>query len=213
MLICIATIPVLAQEEKKQVSQEECYFTFDLLSQANVLNPRWRIGYIHSLNDKWKLGMDVGLGRDAINLYSNSDKSDFKIWELRPEIYYVIKSEKKMEKYISAELFYTQETSRLLDEEYDAKEQGYYYFDSADFQRKKYGVNFKFGYFFNLNKNWGLNVYSGLGFRIRENQYSNIMNPILHEDADRLFINSYQEKEGKDNGLNFSLGIKIYLLK
>ena len=39
----------------KNLGNNDSYFTINLLSTINTLNPRWRIGYIKNLNEKWKV--------------------------------------------------------------------------------------------------------------------------------------------------------------
>ncbi|MEM9686544.1 MAG: hypothetical protein AAF934_06435 [Bacteroidota bacterium] len=52
-----------------------------------------------------------------------------------------------------------------------------------------------------------------MGARIRDNTYSNVINPVEEEnpfEGDMIDLEYYQENEGVKFGLNFALGLKLY---
>lgn len=192
------------------------FITTNLLSPVNPLNPRWRVGYIQNLNSNWKLGLDIGYGTKnntwAIitgNILNGILEKDYQLWEVRPELYYIINPEKKTLQYFSSELFYIHHRDVYHDSFVDMKNGGFFLFDQANFQRQKFGFQIKYGIFTNISESLGLNIYTGLGIRFRNISYTNIINPTLFDDPREIAID-YNEYEGLYTRVNFALGIKLH---
>ncbi|MGK0385911.1 MAG: hypothetical protein ACI849_000516, partial [Patiriisocius sp.] len=89
-------------------------------------------------------------------------------------------------------------------------------YDRADYQRKKYGAHFKFGVFipFGHANRVGINVFTGVGFRVKENLFTNIQNPVSSNgdfyENDDWFWNPYYRIEGRTLGFNATLGFKLF---
>lgn len=75
-------------------------------------------------------------------------------------------------------------------------------------------MNFKYGFLFNSKKRIGFNLYTGLGLRIRNNSFSEIINPNIvdlgPEGGDMFGFDIYRNVDGTSFGANFVLGIKLY---
>jgi len=85
-------------------------------------------------------------------------------------------------------------------------------FDQAKYLRQKYGFNINFGGFINIRKRIGLNLYSGIGIRIRDNLFSEVVNPAqIEEFRDMFYFDAYREIEGLKTGPNISAGLKLIL--
>lgn len=69
------------------------YLTVNLLSSLNINSPRWRIGYMKNINDRWKVGLDIGYGNHNLTYYDLGD--NYELWEVRPEFYYFLKTKRK----------------------------------------------------------------------------------------------------------------------
>jgi hypothetical protein len=193
--------------------KKESYLTFDVFSSLNTFSPRGRVGYIKGINQKWKIGLNLGYGNKNISYTYFADKfeEDYELWEIRPELYYIIKQNQKSSTYGSVEIYYINHKDIFHDSYYWPVSGGYYSFEQADYFRQKYGFNFNIGKFIYMGKWFGLNIFTGLGLKIRNNSFSNIVNPTPQEppDIDMYDGNEYKTKEGMDYGLNFSLGLKL----
>jgi len=185
------------------------YITLSLWPIADPYAPRLRVGYTQHVAVHWKVGLDVGFGTEEIAIAENNVGADYRLWEIRPEVHYVFNPKAKVLKYISAEIFYIDQTNVFMNGDYQSEEGIDFSFDQADFTRQKYGMHFKFGLFLNLGKRLGFNFYGGVGFRFRNNQYFNLVNTV-ETDIFREWFATPFEIEGKDFGPNSSLGIKIY---
>lgn len=106
-----------SDNNRNSIIKQESDLTFDLFSSLNTFSPRWRIGYIKDINTKWKIGLNLGYGNRNISYtyFANKFEKDFKLWELRPEIYRVFKRNEKTTRYISLELFYINHTDVIHD--------------------------------------------------------------------------------------------------
>jgi hypothetical protein len=187
----------------KQAQKEKSYITFNLFSPVDQIVPRWRIGYIKSINLKWKAGIELGYGNKKLAFadFDGENGDNYQLWEIRPELYYILDPLKKTQKYVSAELFYINHK--------DIYHSGGSY-DQANYFRQKYGMHLKYGCFINTGRRFGLNIYTGLGFRIRNNNYFNILNPRTDQTNKDWNTSSYRVSPGVKFGFDFSLGLKLY---
>jgi hypothetical protein len=215
MALILCTSILNAQERDSiQISKvkKESYLSFDAFSSLNVFSPRWRIGYIRSINPKWKIGLNLGYGNKNISYtyFLDHFEESFKLWEFRPEIYKIFNRNEKAVKYVSIELFYINHKDVFHNEFYYPEEGGEISYDQADYQRHKYGFNFNVGEFINIRNCFGLNIFTGLGLRMRDVSFTNVVNPRSTETfVDMINFYQYREKEGLDFGLSYSLGLKL----
>jgi hypothetical protein len=188
------------------------YLTTNLLSSINPIIPRWRIGYIRNINDRWKIGLDIGYGNHNLTFYDLGD--NYELWEIRPEFYYFIKTKRRTKKYLSVEPFYIHHKDIFFDGTYFPENGESLSYDKANYKRQKYGLNFKYGFLFNSKKRIGFNLYTGLGLRFRKNSFTNTVNPeevdLGPEGGDMFGFDDYRRVEGNNIGGNFVLGLKIY---
>lgn len=204
---------VYSQERENNSENSNSYITASIWPTFDLFAPRLRVGYVQQLAPHWKAGIDVGYGTEGLSILSLEKNTgiEYSLWEVRPEVYYILNPEAKALKYLSAELFYINQDHVFVNGAYTAENNQDFSFDRADFSRLKYGMHFKFGLFLNVGKHFGFNFFGGLGFRIADKQYSNVINPQVGSDFldDSPFIGPY-ENEGKDFRFNPSLGIKFY---
>lgn len=203
--------------EKDQTFRDKSYISVNLLSAFNPLNPRYRVGYMKSIAANWRLGLDFGYGSNNLSFTDyvpildawGKIDDDYRLWEIRPEVYYIINPNKLTQIYFSSELFYIHHKDVFHNNFIATKNKGFFIYESANYRRQKYGMHVKFGVFTNVRKKLGLNIYTGLGFRFRENSYSNIINPVPWVDRRDMIVIDYHEYEGLYFGWNWSLGIKL----
>ena len=204
-----------AQSNIEENSNNKSYLTLNLLTETNALNPRWRVGYIRVLNAKWKIGLDAGFGNRSVSFsdFGGAIEKKYQLWEIRPELYYIINPKRETKKYFSLELFYINHK--------DVFSNGHYYpgngellsYDKADYHREKYGFNLKYGFIIYSRTRLGFNIYTGLGLRIRTNTFSNITNPAsayFGPEYGIIGIDNYKNVAGSFVGLNYSFGFKLY---
>ena len=204
---------------ENSVEREESYITFDVFSSLNKYSPRWRVGYVKGIHPNWKIGLNLGYGNRNISYTQFIDEifeEDYELWELRPELYYVIKQSQKSTFYSSFELYYINHKDVFHNKSIRLVSSGAINYDQADYLRQKYGFNFNIGTFRNLGRKLGLNFYVGGGLKIRNNSFSDIINPSPLPDDYYDFIDMYDtfeyaSQEGIECEFNFSIGFKLYI--
>ena len=214
ILIFLIQVASAQKEENIQFShlENKSFLTIDLLSSLNVFSPRYKVGYIKNINSKWKIGINLGYGNKDISFtHSLSHFEDnFRIWEIRPEIYKILKRKDKTINYISTELYYINHQDVFHNRYYYPIKGGEISYDQTDYLREKYGFNINLGKFINYRKNLKINLYSGIGLRMRNVTFNNVINPRNTVTfVDMFDFNQYKEKEGLDFGLSYSLGLKL----
>lgn len=203
-------------KEIKNSDNNNSYITINLLSPINTLNPRWRIGYIKYINKNWKAGLDIGYGNRNLSFSDFGGKigKDYQIWEIRPELFYIIDPQRKTKKYFSIELFYINHKDVFYESHYFPINEESISYNKSDFKRQKFGLNLKYGFIIYSKNRLGLNLYTGLGVRIRKNTFSNVINPnfvnLGPEGRDMFGLADYKNVEGTVFGANFSFGFKLH---
>ncbi len=219
LTMVLSTLILSAQKNdniESSPAKKESYLTFDVFSSLNKYSPRWRIGYIRGIHPKWKIGLHAGYGNKNISYTQFIDEmfeEDYELWEIRPELYYVMKQTKKVTSYGSFELYYIHHKDVFHHISYRQFEGGCIRYDQADYFRQKYGFNFNIGRFKNLGRKFGLNSYLGLGLKIRNNAFSNLIHPIPTQCFERDMYDDfeYRELEGLEYGFNISVGFKLFI--
>ena len=186
------------------------YITFSPLSLLDFHAPRLRFGYTQHIAGHWKIGIDLGFG-SGTGLLSRRESEDDFLFEIRPEVHFILKPEARTIKYISAEFFYIGQSNTLLNNVYDLEEGLELEFDQADYERQKFGMHLKYGLFLNFGSHWGLNFYGGIGFRWTEITFSNVIN--ARENTTRHRGHGYEtiyDAERNDFRPNPTLGVKLF---
>lgn len=213
-----------AQEEIMTDSiKKESYALINITTPIDFIAPRYRIGYIHQLAPKWRLGLAVGFNDNSINISNNYNiEENYRFWEVRPQLYYMFDPINKHRPYFSTEIYYINHTDTFENSSYfQDNDQGSIRFNRADYKREKYGVNFSYGFMFKIIGDFGLNTYVGLGVRVRDVSFSNvdrippyttITNEDFYDDDEIDFFgtNSYKNEEGSVFGVNFTFGVNLF---
>ena len=214
--IAISSLKSLAQNHEIIDSglYSKSYFTLDLVSSIDIIAPRWRIGYIKHIDSDWKVGLNFGYGNSKIaytQFLAEHYEDDFVLWEIRPELFYLLKKQKDKNNYISAELFYINHKEIFHNYYYYSKNEDEISYDKVNYQRHKFGLNLNYGEFLSLRNKLGLNYYAGLGIKFRDVSFSEIQNPKQsHTFIDMFDFDLYRKVEGLKVGLNISLGARLY---
>lgn len=199
---------------QEKTPSEISYITLNILSQLNFYSPRWRVGYIRNINPKWKAGLDFGYGNRNLSVFQEDVGDDYQLWEVRPELYYIINPKRKTDKYFSFEIYYISHKDTYYDGHYFPIKGESMSYNKIDFHRQKYGFNLKYGFIIYSRNKIGFNIYTGLGLRIRNNSFSNSINPEIvdlgPEGGDMFGFYNFKNVEGIVVGPNFSFGVKLY---
>ncbi len=194
----------------REQANTSSYITLSPMSLFDLYAPRLRVGYVQHIAAHWKIGLDFGAG-GGTGIFSSRESENDDLWEVRPEIYYILKPESQTIKYVSTEFFYISQSNTLLNDTYSREDGVFLGYDRADFERQKYGMHFKFGLFLNTGRRWGFNFYGGVGFRRASTSFSNVIN--ANEDAKRERrhgFNTIYDSENSDFRPNPTLGAKVY---
>jgi len=180
------------------------------LSPLISLAPRFKAGYIHRLPGRWWAGMVVGYNAGLYN--TSYGTPNYRLFEVRPEIYFDLRPERKLKHLASIELFYINHTDHFTtDKYYDKVDNVYYRYDFADYKRVKTGFNINYSLLYYITPRLVLWQKAGLGLRNRNVAYSNVTNRSqsdqweLFEFSDSDFI----EKEGSYWNVNFNLELNV----
>ena len=210
LLCCAITSKIFSQENRgSHHIGSDSYITANPFSLLDTYAPRLRLGYIQHIKGHWKMGLDVGYGSKGMAILNENLGESYRLWEVRPEFYYILNPKLRTLKYLAAELFYINQSNTFLNGDYQSGGSENYTYDQADFTRQKYGFHLKFGLLLNLGKKAGINFYGGIGLRWRTSAYTNIVNQ-QSADIFREWYTSLYEDIGKRFGPNPSLGIKFF---
>lgn len=217
VLTLLGLVPTLNSQKL-----EGDFLTTNLLKPIDFSVPRFTLGYIKQINTDYSIGLTAGYGNESLAFFKNSDfpKNDYEFREISIEVYKFFESSKTLSEYVSVEVLYLNHTETRIDEFYEPDDQTFLQFDQADYERNKFAVQGKFGILARLKNSLGINAYVGIGARIRDNSFENIINarsPDAFDDEGSYpidfvaaFDNTY-ERAGTRLGLNVTFGANIIL--
>jgi hypothetical protein len=193
--------------------------TFSSFSPIVNYAPRWNLGYIRKIDKRYWLGLELGYGSKDISVNFAEDggwiKNDYKIYEIKPELYFDLRPNSKLKHLLSVEFQYVNHTDKFNSSWYfDLNDKTYYNYDFADYKRIKYGINVNYNLILNITKNLALMPKIGIGYRKRDVQYSNIVNRIEDEFFEEEGfvapdVNGFLRDNGDIGGFNFNLDLRI----
>lgn len=213
LLLALFPLAIFSQTPTSKGHESENYITTDILSPfyfhyySDYYTPRWRLGYVNTLNEKSKIGVSFGFGNANTSLLTTG--TNYFLWEIRPEYYRILNPNKKTLKYFAVELFYINHKEKFTNQSFFDKDYNYLTFEKADYNRKKFGIIPKLGLFMNLSNRIGLNLYTGVGIRCRINSYNNFVN-LRTAQYDEEHNPPYYRNEGNKIGAEFTMGIKLF---
>jgi hypothetical protein len=193
--------------------------TFSSFSPIVNYAPRWNLGYIRKIDKRYWLGLELGYGSKDISVNFAEDggwiKNDYKIFEIKPELYFDLRPNSKLKHLLSVEFQYVNHTDKFNNSWYfDLNDKTYYNYDFADYKRIKYGINVNYNLILNITKNLALMPKIGIGYRKRDVQYSNTVNRIEDEFFEEEGfvapdVNGFLRDNGDIGGFNFNLDLRI----
>lgn len=205
ILLCTAlalAIRVAAQEQPKEASQQQQQQQDYLPSPqserqnrerdqsiitvsglAPLRDQRWNIGYLHKLNKRWWIGAEMAYGQKGMTPYNLGFEGDFKVFEIKPELYYSLNPQSRLKHFISAEFSYLNHTSlRTNDGYYDTNGQ-YYTYTAADFKRIRKALTINYSILLGRRSSWfGFMPKVGLGIAHRSISYDHVQGKTFSDE-------------------------------
>ena len=203
------------------VPEQKSVITISLLSPAFSYAPRYTLGYMHKIAPRWWTGIEVGHGNygSAIGIAAENDSEyidkDYKLFEIRPEIYFDLRPSAKLKHLVSAEFFYINHKDHFTTDRYYGKD-GFteYKYDEADYKRIKKGINLNYSLVFYFTSRFGLFWKTGFGIAGRNVKYANVVNktqlPYKDNDENWFGVDDYLEKSGVYTKFNFNQDLKLF---
>lgn len=224
IILISVLIPILSVKGVGQnLNESRSFISTSLLTPTIYTAPRYNLGYLQSIDDRWMAGLDLEYGSFGLMMFSNQRNSgyldeDYRSWSVRPEVYRILRPDARVKKYLSLDLFFIKHTDHLKDPE--KKEDRYYYddgeeviFDEAMYSRNKSGFTVYYGILIPASKRLWVDISGGLGMKFLNVQYTHVQNPENvgpGSDAGvRLGTYDYMRLRGKSNNIHFNMDIKV----
>ncbi|MDQ1162803.1 hypothetical protein QE422_003171 [Chryseobacterium sp. SORGH_AS 447] len=161
--------------ESQQYKQGNYHSILTVSGFAPLRDQRWNVGYMHQLNTRWWIGTEIAYGQKGMTPYNLGFEGDFKIFEVKPELYYSLNPNSRLKHFISAELSYLNHRSERTDAGYYDRSGQYYDFTSADFKRIRKGLSINYSILLHRESSWfGFMPKIGIGIAHRSITYRNV---------------------------------------
>lgn len=164
---------------------------------------RINLGYIHGITDHFFIGLSGGIGVDIYNNYE-----DYQLYDLRTELYYVFSKKATVKSYISFEYFYVWHHEIMRNAAYSSGGEEVEY-DKVDYERTRFGFNFKTGIFVPVGERLGFDFFLGIGRATVNETFYDVEEATTYRSMPSFF-SMYGSYEGIDSYFNFSTGVKLY---
>lgn len=217
-------VSLSAQELGKSYNYPDAvntFATFNIVPIAFYAQPRVQLGYYKKYNDKFWVGTDIAAGFGKMNnLFGEAiDSKDYRLFEVRPEVYYNLRNpNKKLRRLLSLEFFYIYHSDTRFDSFYhDIKNKEVQVtFDKANYQRIKYGINLNYNFVIHLGRRVSLFHTIGFGVKHRNVGLSKLENAqAFYRSYERSYFdsrsNDYLHFEGRYTNFNIDYDIKLVI--
>ncbi|SEN08366.1 hypothetical protein [Chryseobacterium taichungense] len=226
ILLCttlVLAIRITAQEQPKNEQQqdhlqsspsygqkqERDHSIITISGLAPLRDQRWNIGYLHKLNKRWWIGAEVAYGQKGMTPYNLGFEGDFKVFEVKPELYYSLNPKSRLKHFISAEFSYLNHSSQRVNDGYYDTTGQYYNYTSADFKRIRKGLSINYSILLGRRSSWfGFMPKVGLGIAHRNISYQHVEGKTLsYEPIDVLPFLPDMDRE--QSGLRFLVNADV----
>lgn len=212
IILLISFSDVSAQESKLE---KENYLSISLLPAIFSISPRWELGYMTKINERYNFRCQLGYGDYNSSIYRQGKISrDYVSWSVKPEILYKFIKKGKWTHYLSFDLFYINHKDIFYNDHFKTRDSHYIGYDKADYFREKAGFNLNLGTFVRFSKNFGCDFKTGLGLRRRSVRFSNIHNndwqPQTISEGLPITFDEATRNEGTFKSLNISLQALLF---
>ncbi|WP_116789994.1 hypothetical protein [Flavobacterium psychrotrophum] len=221
LLLCSLVLYAAQAQETPQEAYSSVV-TLSLLNPTFSYAPRYNVGYMHKVAPRWWVGLEAGYGNygSSFGMGAQSDNrvnKDYRIFEVRPEVFYSLRNHGKIKHLVSAEVFYINHTDHFTNNRYYGPG-GYpaYRYDEADFKRIKTGLNINYNLFFYFSETVGLIWKTGLGIKNRDVTYRNVTNKTTFDNSgdDEHFAwfgeDKFLKQSGAETNFNFNMDLKLF---
>jgi hypothetical protein len=207
---CSFFFGALAQNDHNSLMNKPNTILIAPLNLFDVVNPSVQIGYERVLNNHFSAQIEAGaIMNHSITNYVIDRVSGTKDcpytsagYKIRTEVKYFIKEKSFYKPYIAVELFFMKNRSRVQDlfEVGDSTFQYPFkirpeinqYYDFFTLNKRKIGLNMKFGWKFPLFNQFILEPYIGIGIAYRNSIHENRINPLDKQVFDDYFNDCLQ---------------------
>lgn len=168
--------PHSAQFQASEGQQQANYHSIITVSSfAPFRDQRFNVGYMHQLNSRWWLGTELAYGQKGMTPYNLGFEGDYRIYEIKPEVYYSLNPKSRLKHFLSAELSYLNHSSERTNAGYYDSSGEYYRFDAADFKRIRKGLSINYSILLHRESSWfGFMPKVGLGIAHRSVRYDHV---------------------------------------
>ncbi|MGN7866116.1 hypothetical protein [Chryseobacterium sp. 22458] len=185
---------------------------FTVSAFAPFRDQRYNIGYMRKINERWWVGTELAYGTDKITPVTISTfEGKNRIFEIRPEVFYSLAPQSRLKHFVSAEVFYLNQTGKNISGKYYDENEVYYSFSSADYKRTKYGLNINYSILLHKESSWfGFMPKIGFGIRQKNVSYTNMTGK--EEDyapTDGLPFDYRSNRQGSNLSFNFNVDMKF----
>lgn len=164
--------PLQVSEDQKQGNYHS---VITVSSFAPFRDQRFNVGYMHQLNSRWWLGTEIAYGQKGMTPYNLGFEDDYKIYEVKPELYYSLDPRSRLKHFLSAELSYLNHRSERTNAGYYDSSGEYYRFDAADFRRIRKGLSINYSILLHRESSWfGFMPKVGIGIAHRSVRYHHV---------------------------------------
>jgi hypothetical protein len=222
LLLLLLFFVVGSVKAQDTLQESKSVITLSLGTPTVSYAPRYNVGYMHKVARRWWAGTALGYGNytSSFGMSVTSDRinNDYKIFEVRPEIFFDLRPSSKLKHLVSAEFFYINHKDRFTTDRYFANEGiTEYKFDAADYKRIKAGVNINYSLMFYFAERLGLIWKAGFGIANRNVKYSNFTNRREVDNSggssyegNILGTDQYIDFSGTRTKFNFDLDLKLF---
>lgn len=222
-MIAVLSCSVLCNAQDSLKTKPKLVITLSLVTPTFSYAPRYTAGYIHRFTTRWWAGLEAGYGNYNTSFGIAREKGSdyitprYKLYEIRPEVYYDLRPSGKLKHFVSAEFFYIHHKDHYVTSRFNGVDGIEYRFDAADYKRIKTGININYTLMFYFTKQFGLLSKTGFGIKRRDVSFSNVENRVALEsylgddhDSGILGTESYQDDEGVATNFNFNFDMKLF---
>ncbi|MBN2662015.1 MAG: hypothetical protein JXR68_00075 [Bacteroidales bacterium] len=176
------------------------------LSYAQVNQPHLRAGIKFFPLKTIAISSDFGYGADFM-YYGVNTVTNYSYFSFRPEVDFSIIRNNEYNLYIGIEYYYYKKENTLQNHTLYLKDASSISFNKADYIKQKEGLNLKLGLTIYTKSHFLMDLYSGIGYRQKFSEYTNIIQGTYYEYKTCEFC--IIDNIGFVQGANLSLGIKI----
>jgi hypothetical protein len=199
--------------------KKNTYITFNLITPTISYVPRYNLGYFKRISERLILGSEIGFGNYNSSFGLGKEGSisrNNQVFEIKPELMFILNKKRNTKMFVSIDLSYINHKEIFNNDNFqDLNNSKYYNYDSANYLREKFTFNLDYGMIIHFGNRFGIMPKVGLGYRIRNVRFTNIINkrediPSDSNDHFNFFYSGYNDTNGNVSGFNFSLDAKIF---